>query len=166
MMMTQMQKTNFVQYGVRLLGLVYLGLGVLGFLPFDVLNPHHPEGVGARYLLNLIAVNTLHNVIHLAIGVSGLWAAQQLHPSHPLRGARVRLWGTLTGVVLMVLFSVGLAQAALEGFPKDQLLLRALPLNSPGHILHLISGGLALYLGLASPSSRTPGGRLNKIERS
>lgn len=77
----------------------------------------------------------------------------------------MRLWGTLTGIVLLVLFSVGLAQAALEGFPKDQLLLRALPLNSPGHILHLISGGLALYLGLASPSSRTPGGRLNKIER-
>ena len=155
--MTRMQKTNFVQYGVRLVGLVYLGLGVLGFLPFDFLSPHHPEGVGARYLFNLVAVNTLHNVIHLAIGVSGLWAAQQLH--------RVRLWGALTGVVLLVLFSVGLAQAALEGFPKDQLLLRALPLNSPGHILHLISGGLALYLGLASPSSRTPGGRLNKIER-
>lgn len=84
-MMTRMQKTNFVQYGVRLVGLVYLGLGVLGFLPFDFLNPPHPEGVGARYLLNLIAVNTLHNVIHLGIGVSGLWAAQQLHPSHPLR---------------------------------------------------------------------------------
>src|SRR3970282_404720 len=116
MIMTQVKRTNFVQYGVRLLGLVYLGLGVLGFLPFDFLNPHHPEGVGARYLLNLVAVNTLHNVIHLAIGVSGLWAAQRLH--------RVRLWGTLTGVVLLVLFSAGLAQAALEGFPKDQILLR------------------------------------------
>lgn len=143
--MTQVQKTNFVQYGVRLLGLVYLGLGVLGFLPFDFLNPHHPEGVGARYLLNLVAVNTLHNLIHLAIGVSGLWAAQHLD--------RVRLWGTLTGVVLLLLFSAGLVQAAVEGFPKDQLLLRAVPLNSPGHILHLISGGLALYLGLASTSS-------------
>jgi len=153
--MTQVQKTNFVQYGVRLLGLVYLGLGVLGFLPFDFLNPHHPEGVGARYLLNLVAVNTLHNLIHLVIGVSGLWAAQHLDPSHQLRGARVRQWGMLTGVVLLLLFSAGLVQAAVEGFPKDQLLLRAVPLNSPGHILHLISGGLALYLGLASPSSRT-----------
>ena len=143
--MTQMQKTNFVQYGVRLVGLVYLGLGVLGFMPFDFLNPHHPEGVGARYLLNLVAVNTLHNVIHLAIGVSGLWAAQQLH--------RVRLWGTLTGVVLLLLFSAGLAQAALEGFPKDQFLLRLLPLNSPGQILHLISGGLVLYLGSSTRPS-------------
>ena len=153
--MTQMQKTNFVRYGVRLLGLVYLGLGVLGFLPFDFLSPHHPEGVGARYLFNLVAVNPLHNVIHLAIGVSGLWAAQQLHPSHPLRGARLRLWGRVTGVVLLLLSLIGLGQAAVEGFPKDQLLLGLLPLNSPGHILHLISGGLALYLGLAGPSTRT-----------
>ena len=145
--MTEMQKTNFVQYGVRLVGLVYLGLGVLGFLPFDFLNPHHPEGVGARYLLNLVAVNALHNAIHLAIGVSGLWAAQ--------RPNRARLWGRVTGVVLLLLFSAGLGQAAVEDFPKDQLLLRFLPLNSPGHILHLITGGLALYLGLASPSSRT-----------
>ena len=140
--MTQMQKANFVQYGVRLLGLVYLVLGALGFLPFDFLNPHHPEGVGARYLFNLVAVNTLHNLIHLAIGVSGLWAAQQLD--------RARPWGTLTGVVLLLLFAAGLGQAAVEGFPKDQILLRLLPLNSPGHILHLISGGLALYLGLTA----------------
>ena len=145
--MTEMQKTSIVQFGVRLVGLVYLGLGLVGFLPFDFLNPHHPEGVGARYLLNLVAVNPLHNAIHLAIGVSGVWAAQ--------RPNRARLWGTLTGVVLLLLFSAGLVQAAAEGFPKDQVLLRFLPLNSPGHILHLISGGLALYLGLASPSTRT-----------
>jgi len=145
--MTQMQKTSIVRFGVRLVGLVYLGLGLVGFLPFDFLNPHHPEGVGARYLLNLVAVNPLHNAIHLAIGVSGLWAAQRLN--------RARLWGTLAGVVLLLLFLAGLGQAAVEGFPKDQSLLGLLPLNSPGHILHLISGGLALYLGLASPSTRT-----------
>jgi len=145
--MTQMQKTSIVRFGVRLVGLVYLGLGLVGFLPFDFLNPHHPEGVGARYLLNLVAVNPLHNAIHLAIGVSGLWAAQRLN--------RARLWGTLAGVVLLLLFLAGLGQAAVEGFPKDQILLGLLPLNSPGHILHLISGGLALYLGLASPSTRT-----------
>ena len=145
--MTQIHKTSFVQYGVRLVAVVYFGLGALGFLPFDFLNPHHPEGVGARYLLNLVAVNTVHNLIHLAIGVSGLWAAQSLE--------RARLWGKVTGVVLLLLFSAGLGQAAIEGFPKDQILLRLLPLNSPGHILHLISGGLVLYLGMTpAPLSR------------
>ena len=143
--MTQARKMNYVQYGVGLVSVVYLALGALGLLPFDFLSPHHPEGVGARYLLNLVAVNTLHNLIHLAIGVSGLWAAKRL--------SRARLWGKVTGAVLLLLFSAGLAQAALEGFPKDQILLRLVPLNSPGHILHLISGGLVLYLGITpSPS--------------
>lgn len=149
--MTHMQKTSLAQYGVRLVSVVYIGLGALGLLPFDFLNPHHPEGVGARYLLNLVAVNTLHNLIHLAIGVSGLWAAQSLH--------RARLWGKVAGVVLLLLFSAGLAQAALEGFPKDQILLRFLPLNSPGHILHLISGGLVLYLGITPPPLSRPNPR-------
>ena len=146
--MSQIQKASFVQYGVRLVAMVYLGLGALGLLPFDFLNPHHPEGIGARYLLNLVAVNTLHNLIHLAIGVSGLWAAQSLQ--------RARLWGRFTGAVLLLLFSAGLGQAALEGFPKDQILLRLLPLNSPGHILHLISGGLVLYLGITPPHLNRP----------
>lgn len=143
--MAQMHKTGFVQYGVRLLGLVYLGLGALGFLPLDFLNPHHPEGVGARYLLNLVAVNTLHNSVHLAIGVSGLWAAQRL--------LKARLWAKVAGAVLLVLFSAGLVQAVLDGFPKDQSFLGLLPLNSPGHMLHLMSGSLALYLGFAARSA-------------
>jgi len=146
--MRPMHKTSFARYGVRLVSLVYLGLGVLGMLPFDFLNPHHPEGVGARYLLNLVAVNTLHNLVHLAIGATGLWAAQNLD--------RARLWGKVTGVVLLLLFSAGVVQAALEGFPKDQSLLRLVPLNSPGHILHLITGGLLLFLGISAPSSPPP----------
>ena len=147
--MAQTRTSNSIQYGVRLLGLVYTALGALGFLPFDFLNPLHQEGVGARYLLNLVAINTLHNLIHLAIGVSGLWAATAL-PS-------ARMWGKITGAVLLLLFFAGMAHAALEGFPKDQLLLGFLPLNSPGHILHLMSGGLALYLGIAARPSQLTG---------
>jgi hypothetical protein len=36
-----------------------------------------------------------------------------------------------------------------QKFPPDQSLLGLIPLNSPGHVLHAISGGAALYLGLA-----------------
>ena len=144
--MTQNRTTTFIQYGVGLLGALYTALGVAGFLPFDFLNPMHPEGVGAHYLFNLVAINALHNFIHLGIGVTGLWAARTL------RGAQ--LWGKIAGPVLLLLLVVGMAQAALEGFPKDQLLLGLVPLNSPGHILHLMSGGLALYLGLIRLPSR------------
>ena len=146
--MTTTQGSTFVQYGVRLIGLVDLAFGVIGFLPIEAINPVHPEGVGAHYLFNLVAINPLHNIVHLAVGVSGLWAASVL--------ARSQLWGKIAGVVLLSLFVVGMAQAALEGFPKDQLLLGWVPLNSPGHILHLFTGGMALYLGW--PRTSAPSG--------
>jgi hypothetical protein len=127
---------------VRLLGAVYLALGIIGFLPVDFINPlnHHPGGIGAHYLFNLIAINTLHNIVHLTIGITGLWAATTLE--------KAQWWGKVAGVVLLLLFAAGMAQAFSEGFPYDQLLLGLVPLNSPGHILHIISGGIALFLGL------------------
>ena len=140
--MAQNNSSSFVTYGVRLLGAVYLALGVIGFLPVDFINPlnHHPGGIGAHYLFNLLAINALHNIIHLAIGLTGLWAAATLE--------RAQIWGKVAGVVLLLLFAAGMAQAFIEGFPYDQLLLELVPLNSPGHILHIISGGIALFLGL------------------
>lgn len=136
----------FIQYGVGIISISYVALGLLGFLPLDAINPFHHEGVGARYLLNLVAINGVHNLIHLAIGVTGLWAMRSLD--------RSQLWGKVVGVVLLLVFAIGMAQAALEGFPGDQLLLGLVALNSPGHTLHLATSGVALYLGLARPSSR------------
>ena len=135
----------FLQYGVGLISIAYLTLGVLGFLPFDSINPFHHEGVGARYLLGLVAINGAHNLIHLAIGASGLWAMRRLD--------RAQVWGKVVGVVLLLVFAVGMAQAALEGFPRDQLLLGLVPLNSPGHTLHLSTGAVALYLGFTRAAS-------------
>ena len=85
----------------------------------------------------------------LILAVLGLWAAREL-PS-------ARLWGRIAGAVLLLLFVAGMWQAGLEGFPKDQMFLGFLPLNSPGHTLHLMSGGLALYLGITARPSRQAG---------
>ena len=135
----------FIQYGVGIISITYVALGVLGFLKFDAINPFHHEGVGAHYLLNLVAINGVHNLIHLAIGATGLWAMRGLD--------RSQLWGKVVGIVLLLIFAIGMAQAALEGFPRDQLLLGLVTLNSPGHTLHLTTGIVALYLGLARSSS-------------
>lgn len=138
------------RYGARYLGVLYLVLGVVGFLPIAWLNPFHAEGVGTIYLLNLIAVNTLHDIIHLVIGITGLLASREENTA--------RLWGKIAGIVLILLFVAGMVQAVAEGFPKDQLFLGLVPLNSPGHILHLVTGALALYLGFVSrmaPGSKT-----------
>ncbi|HKP54971.1 MAG TPA: DUF4383 domain-containing protein [Chloroflexia bacterium] len=130
----------YLRYATMLIGATYLAFGLLGFLYVDAINPIHHNGVGARYLLNLIAINELHNIVHLAVGVTGLWAATSL--------AWSRRWGLIVGAVLLVLFIVGMVQAYLQGFPNDQMLLGLVPLNSPGHILHMVTGGLALYIGL------------------
>ena len=133
------------QFGVRLIAIVYLAFGIIGFIPIDALNPIREQGIGARYLLGLVAINPLHNVIHLAVGLSGL------SMSNSAKSAQA--WGKFFGAVLLALFAAGMVQAFVEGFPFDQSLLGALPLNSPGHILHLVSGGIALYLGLMKPAS-------------
>ncbi|MEA2574851.1 MAG: hypothetical protein QOH93_2149 [Chloroflexia bacterium] len=138
--MSQAVYSRVIQFGALLIGAVYLVLGLAGFIPSDAINPLHHEHIETPYLLNLVAINALHNVIHLAIGVTGLLASRRL--------AWARQWGVITGVVLLLLFLAGMVQAALEGLPPDQLFLGVLPLNSPGHILHLVTGALALYLGL------------------
>jgi hypothetical protein len=133
----------FIQFGVRLIGIVYFVFGAAGFLPFDFLNPMHHDGVGVRYLFGLVAINTLHNLIHLGIGITGILAARNLK--------HAQTWGKTWGPILLLLFVAGMVQAFLEGLPHDQMLLGIVPLNSPGHILHLVTGGIALYLGLVSP---------------
>jgi len=132
--------TGMIQFGVRLISITYVALGIIGFLPIDAINPFHPEGVGARYLLHQVAIDPLHNVIHLAIGLSGLWALRSV--------SALRLWGKVWGITLLALFVIGMGQASMEGFPNDQLLFGLVTLNSAGHILHASTGALALYLGL------------------
>ena len=131
--------TSFIPFGVRVISVTYVVLGLVGFMPVEFLNPLHAEGVGAHYLLHLVAINWIHNLIHLGIGVFGLWAGNDL--------ARCRLWGRVNGPVLLVVFAVGVIQGVLAGAPADQLLFGLVPLNPPGHMLHLATGGLATFLG-------------------
>jgi Domain of unknown function (DUF4383) len=128
--------SSAAQYGVMIVSAVYLAIGVLGFLPVAAINP--PVG-GATYLLRHIAVNGLHNVVHLAIGVTGLAAAR--------RPEFARVWSITVGVILLALFLAGIVQAAVTGFPRDQSLLGLIALNSAGHVFHLSTGLTALIFG-------------------
>lgn len=132
-----------VQYGVQIIGATYLAFGLLGFVPVDAINPPHPEGVGARYLLHFLAVNPMHNLVHLAIGISGLWAARHL--------GTAQRWGQAVGAVLLLLFVVGIWHAWTVGFPPDHSLLGLVSINSAGHVFHLATGVVALVLGLSRP---------------
>jgi hypothetical protein len=81
-----------VQTVAALVGLVFLLVGILGFVPgittsYDNLSfaGHH----GAK-LLGVFGVNILHNIVHLGIGVAGLIAAARFasHASSCSRAAR------------------------------------------------------------------------------
>jgi hypothetical protein len=135
-------RPSAVQYGVMILGGAYLAIGVLGFLPIDSINP--PSG-SVTYLLRHIAVNGLHNVVHIMIGITGLAAARRM--------ASTRAWGRTVGTALVVLFVAGLAQAVLAGFPRDQSLFGLVALNPAGHVFHLSTGVIALIFGFSGLGS-------------
>lgn len=65
------------------MGVLFVALGVLGFIPALVTPPTVFEpGLVVEsahgLLFGLFPVNTIHNLLHLAFGVWGLWAASQV----------------------------------------------------------------------------------------
>ena len=52
-------------------GIVYLAVGVLGFIPGVTVATAQP---GQGLLLGIFAVNALHNIVHLVAGAILVWA--------------------------------------------------------------------------------------------
>lgn len=68
-----------VRYFAMVAGLIYVVVGVLGFIPGAKTMPHGGDPSltvhqGYGYLLGLFPVNILHNFVHLAIGFWGMAA--------------------------------------------------------------------------------------------
>lgn len=123
-------------------GVVFLLVGVLGFIPgvttgYDTMTFAGHESMAM--LLGVFAVSVLHNIVHLLFGVAGLALART--PS----GARNYL--IVGGVIYLVLWIYGLVvdHASTANF---------VPLNTADNWLHL---GLALgmiLLGILTGSRR------------
>ncbi|WP_142849883.1 DUF4383 domain-containing protein [Telmatospirillum sp. J64-1] len=66
------------RYFALAIGVVYLIVGILGFVPGLTTAPigHPPLAINAGYglLFGLFPVNVIHNLIHLALGVWGILA--------------------------------------------------------------------------------------------
>src|SRR5687768_14325406 len=59
------------------LGIIYLVVGVMGFIPAFVTSPHASDpnlNVAHNHgrLLGIFPVNTLHNIVHILVGIWGL----------------------------------------------------------------------------------------------
>jgi Domain of unknown function (DUF4383) len=134
-----------LQTAALAVGVVFLAVGVLGFIPGVTANfsdmtfaSHHSEAL----LLGLFQVSILHNIVHLLFGVAGLVLARSFS------GARNYL--IIGGAVYLVLFLYGLlvGQESAANF---------VPVNPADDILHLVLGLGMVGLGLAL--SRRPAGR-------
>jgi hypothetical protein len=129
-----MRARTSVQSLAALVGVVFLLVGILGFVPG--ITTHYGDlsfaghGSGAK-LLGIFQVSILHNIVHLLFGVVGLVLAKTVD------GARTYFLGG--GSVYLLLWVVGLAGAA------DWI-----PANTADNWLHFGLGVGMILLGLVA----------------
>ena len=121
---------SLAQRFAQVFGAIYLLVGILGFIPPLLLGTTMGWGPFGGYLLGLFAVNWLHSLAHLAIGVAGL--ATFRNPD------AARYYALVVGVAYILLFLLGLFGGPVG--PLDGLL----PLNGLDNVLHLLTAVVAL----------------------
>jgi len=132
---TRVQKAAFI------VGLMFVAVGVLGFIPgatTGITAGVHAAGHDSdNLLLGVFQVSVLHNVLYLGLGLLGLVLAAKP------RLAKLYLLGG--GVIYLVLFVYGLFVAG------QDTAANFIPLNWADNWLHLVLAigmiGLALVLG-------------------
>ena len=107
-------------------GIFYLAIGILGFVPGITVTTATP---GQGLLLGIFAVNTIHNIVHLAAGAILVWGA--------LSAVNVTMVNKVMAVVFALLVPVSLIAPIAEG----------VAINLPDTLLHLVSALLTGYLG-------------------
>jgi hypothetical protein len=129
-----------VQNLTRLLGIVFLLVGVAGFIPGITTNLY--DGLefagndGSAELLGLFSVSILHNIVHGLFGIAGLSLAATAS------GARTFLIGG--GTIYIALWLLGLVGGA------DWI-----PSNTADDWLHLVLGAAMIALGVALTRERS-----------
>ena len=134
-----------VQTASAVVGVVFLLVGILGFIPgittnYDQLTfaGHHSDAL----LLGVFQVSILHNIVHLAFGVAGLLFARTAS------AARTYLIGG--GIIYLVLWLYGL-------FIGHDSSANFIPVNNADNWLHLVLGVGMIALGLALSRRTTSG---------
>ena len=126
-----------IQSLAALVGVVFLLVGILGFVPG--ITSHYSDLSFAGHdsnakLLGIFQTSILHNIVHIAFGVGILMAKT-------VEGARTYLVGG--GVVYLVVWLVGIIGG-----------LDWLPVNTADNWLHLVLGVGIVALGFITGSRR------------
>ena len=133
----RMTESSTLQKAARLVGIVFLAVGILGFIPGITTNYDDLSFAGNESdaeLLGLFQVSILHNIVHLIFGVAGLLL------SRTWDGARNFLIGG--GIIYLAL-------ALYDALVKQESGANFLPTNNADGWLHLALGLGMLALGFA-----------------
>jgi Domain of unknown function (DUF4383) len=133
-----MRDRSPIQTAALLVGLVFLLVGILGFIPGITSNYDDLKFAGHdsdAQLLGIFDTSILHNIVHLLFGVAGLAL------SRTYDGARNFLIGG--GVIYLALFLYGAI------FGADESGANWIPVNWADNILHLALGAGMIVAGLA-----------------
>lgn len=108
-----MTSRRFAQF----IGVLFLVVGVLGFIPAFMSTPH-PNAVpglfadgGYGLLFGLFPVNWIHNLVHLGVGIAGLTLARSVSQARSFARGLTWLYGLLAvmGVITPLSMMFGLA---------------------------------------------------------
>lgn len=120
-------------------GIVYVAIGLIGFAVtgFD----NFASGAEPGEKLLLFAINPLHNVAHLGVGVLLLIGSGRHETAKSIN--------LVVGVVYLLLGILGLAGVLVNDLINN---------NSADTFLHLATAALGIYFGTVG-AARTPGAR-------
>lgn len=124
----------------RVFGIIFLIVGVLGFVPSFVQNApeaaHLVIGTTA-FLLGIFAVNVLHNIIHAIVGLWGLIAGRGY--------ASARSYFRAIALIYALLVVLGL-------IPLTNTFFAMIPIFGNDVWLHAITAIAAGYFGFGTPA--------------
>lgn len=121
---------------VLVFGVVYVLVGVVGFIPAitEEVSGHDGMDSATGMVLGIFPVNVVHNIVHLAIGAFLLWGATAT--SAALLAARV------VGVVYLLVGVLGFITPDAFGL---------MPIGGPDIALHLITAAILLLVAFVVP---------------
>lgn len=120
-----------------IIGIVYLAVGVLGFIP-AALQPPPPDAPPTTftllygYLIGLFPVNVVHSIVHLAIGAWGVLAARGTTAAQMYSRSLAIIYGLLAVMGLI---------------PGMNTLFGMLPMHGNDVWLHAGTAAVAAYFG-------------------
>lgn len=132
-----------VQTFARIYGILFLIVGVGGFIP-GVTQPHDHPGLAVEAAsgmeLGLFPVNALHNLVHIIFGAWGLFAARAL--------GTARTYARVVAIAYALLTILGL-------IPATNTTFGLVPIYGHDVWLHALLAAVAAYFGFAY-RERTP----------